>query len=99
MLLLVFSFSAAPKKYLHDLVADHTDYYASHAGNETAVVTKADFNCDCEDLVVSTPFIQTTFLTDFALSTLYQEFIAASYRQFNLTTQYTKDLRGPPAIA
>lgn len=99
VLLLIFTFSATPKKYLHDLVADHSDFYGVVSGDDSDIVTKTGFNCHCEDLVVSIPFIQTTFSTDFSLSYLYEEFAAASYRQFNLITKYTKDLRGPPGVA
>jgi hypothetical protein len=97
-MLLIFAFSITPKKYLHDLVADHTDYYSFHISTE-ASVGQAGFNCHCDDLVVSTPFIPTAFTTDISLPTLYNEYVVTSFRQFNLSTQYTKDLRGPPAIA
>ena len=99
VLLLVFTFSATPKKYLHDLVADHTDLPAAQLDQQTKVIVKAGFNCQCEDLVVSTPFIEAAFSTEISLPKLHMEAAAASCREVNLTTQYAKDLRGPPGMA
>ncbi len=97
--LLLFTFSMAPKKYLHDLVADHTDFYGYSNGDNETTVSKAGFNCDCEELVVTAPFVPASFSADFALPTQHNSFVISFHRQFNLITQYTKDLRGPPSVA
>lgn len=98
-LLLIFVLSITPKLYLHDICADHTDFYGYTSNSDDTVISKAGFNCECQDLVVTTPFIQSHFSAEFTLPPADAGFITASYQQFILTTQYTKDLRGPPGIA
>lgn len=98
VMLLIFMFSITPKKYLHDLVADHTDFYGvSLKGKVT--LSQSGFNCHTEDLVVSTPFIESTSCPNFSIDPLYKE---SPYT--DLLFQYsqsfiTKDSRGPPSIA
>jgi hypothetical protein len=57
-LALVMLFSMTPKKYLHDMVAGHTDSgFAKHTG--TASVQQAGFNCGYDHQVVELPFVAT----------------------------------------
>ncbi len=99
VLLLIFMFSSTPKKYLHDLIADHSDYYGFVHSDSDATISKAGFNCHCDDLVVATPFMKATFATGLSATTLFAEFVAAAYSRASITTLYTKDLRGPPGVA
>jgi hypothetical protein len=78
-------------------VADHTDYYGGAHG-EKETISQAGFNCHCEDLVVSSPFIQMSLSLSLVNNTLYQE-ITASYNLFHYHDIYTtKDSRGPPSL-
>lgn len=98
MVLMLFVFSITPKKYLHDLVANHTDFYSTYAGSETAV-HKAGINCDCEDLVVSTPFVEAG-IEEFNGQPKVCSSLLTPHHPFHYPTQYaTKDSRGPPALA
>ena len=97
-MLLIFMFSITPKKYLHDLVADHTDFYGLSLKGK-ATLSQSGLNCHAEDLVVSTPFIESTGCPDFSIKPLYKDSHAT-----DLLFQYTqsltaKDSRGPPGIA
>lgn len=98
VMLLIFTFSITPKKYLHDLIADHTDFYSFHSGDE-ATYSQKGFNCQCEDLVVSTPFIEASFELSLSTEVYRKEFTSSSYHFYFLQTNRTKDSRGPPAIA
>ncbi|MEJ7912714.1 MAG: hypothetical protein WKF70_06145 [Chitinophagaceae bacterium] len=98
VLLLVFAFSITPKKYLHELVADHKDFYSYHSGEETTVNT-AGFNCHCEELVVSTPFVETSLETALLPTIVYRTFSTSSYHFFFYSTNSAKDSRGPPSLS
>jgi len=54
--LLLFSFCVTPKRFLHDLLANHRD--TERAGDQPAQqVFAAGFHCHCDDLVVMAPFL------------------------------------------
>ena len=96
LLLLVFAFSATPKKLLHDLFADHTDSYAFSASG--LVVSKDGFNCDTQDEVVSTPFLSispSSQLLSPEFLPLIKEAPLSSFILQNLSS--AKDSRGPPS--
>jgi hypothetical protein len=97
VLLLVFAFSITPKKYLHDLVADHEDFYSCYSGDETTVST-AGFNCHCDDLVVSTPFVKTVFESALSPAPVHKAFPSSTYHFFFYSTSSAKDSRGPPSL-
>jgi hypothetical protein len=97
VMLLLFTFSITPKRYLHDLIANHEDFYSFHSGGETTV-TKTSINCQCEDLVVSTPFVEASFELSLSSLVYHKEFASSSYHSYFLNTCSTKDSRGPPAV-
>jgi len=97
-MLLLFTFSMTPKKYLHDLVSNHEDFYSLHFGDETTV-NQIGFHCQCEDLVVSTPFIQVSFGLNISSSYVYEDLASSDNIFLFLNTYTTKDSRGPPSIA
>jgi hypothetical protein len=59
VLLAVFAFGITPKRTLHNLVADHRDgkAVASKASCDDTVLSRAAFNCQCDNLVVESPFV------------------------------------------
>ncbi|MBC7826213.1 MAG: hypothetical protein H7122_00600 [Chitinophagaceae bacterium] len=97
-MLLLFSFSVTPKKYLHDWVANHTDFYSPHSADETSY-SQAAYNCHCEDPVVSTPFIDASFDLNLPFLLVYKEIPSFTYHFLFSNTSGTKDSRGPPSIA
>lgn len=98
LLLLLFVFSITPKKYWHDLVANHTDYYGFYQGSELAV-QKAGINCGCEDLVVTTPFLEPGVAEWRALPASVKPELTSPPLFYLPATTATKDSRGPPAQA
>jgi hypothetical protein len=59
---MLFSFCVTPKRFLHDLLANHKDTQTS-AGLPVEQVAASGFHCHVDDLVVVAPFlpgIQTT---------------------------------------
>jgi hypothetical protein len=97
-MLLLFTFSITPERYLHDLIADHKDFYSFHSSEDTAVY-QSGINCHCEDLVVSTPFVEASFELSIRPLVWHKEFTPSSYYFNPLTTYSAKDSRGPPAVA
>jgi hypothetical protein len=54
--LLLFSFCITPKRFLHDLLANHKDEQTS-ANLPVQQITSSGFHCNVDDLVVVAPFI------------------------------------------
>ena len=97
ILLLVFSIAGAPKAYFHDLVADHADAPSCDQLHTTSVLHKSAFDCDCDDLVVTTPFVvQSQVFSIRSFDFLTQHFVADYHSPSTPFVQYT-DSRGPPA--
>lgn len=96
IILILFAFSITPKKILHDLVANHKDTPTNSNTSTTKQINPATINCDCDNLVVESPFfyqnniiqimapVSYLFLTDNNIYTLYYQ------NHFDL------ELRGPP---
>jgi hypothetical protein len=97
VMLAIFTLSITPKKYVHDLITEHTDFYSFHPAHEVNV-SQAGLSCHCEDLVVSAPFIPTSFETVLATELHYKEFITTPYYFFFYNAHTAKDLRGPPCL-
>src|ERR1019366_7119176 len=57
LLLFVFILGITPKKALHNWFANHTDSTSSIPPGNTQQLTRAGFNCDCENLVAESHFI------------------------------------------
>ena len=96
MMLVVLTFSIMSKQVVHDLIADHVDYKIAFSPDETSV-SQAGFNCDCDDLVVSSPYISTVTTCRLSVNLLYQAYQIPAHEFIQLNSHITKDLRGPPA--
>jgi hypothetical protein len=98
-LLLLFSFSITPKLILHRLIANHKDTAYSVSKEKKATLDKTGFNCHCEDLVVTLPFLpqpEPVYTTQLASTIIpYSEKVSG----FLSLTQFFFELRGPPALA
>jgi hypothetical protein len=94
-LLCLFSLSITPKQWLHNIFADHKDFY-THTVGDHLQFTKSGFHCDCDNLVVNTPFIHVDGPNE---STGIQIFPAYEAIINNASTpghDYFFHLRGPP---
>lgn len=94
---MIFVFSITPKKYLHDLVADHTDFYGYTSESEKAI-TAPGLDCDDDEQVVTVPFISSVAAFSFLLSNDLHTAISPVYNFIPLNISATKDVRGPPAM-
>lgn len=97
VLLLVFTFSIAPKKFLHDAIANHTDKVIVVSPGDSAQVTNTGFICKCDNLVAESPFTNEVTHFEFAAVPVFSEQQTASLNHFYSSEVFFYTLRGPPA--
>jgi hypothetical protein len=97
-LLVLFAFSITPKKVLHDLVANHIDTHSKACpDNSTTKIVKAGFNCNTEDLVVESPFIENSCSIELPEPPTLSLIFSERPENFYYFHQLFAELRGPPA--
>jgi hypothetical protein len=100
-LLIIFAFSLAPKKLLHDLVANHKDarYASSSIEHQFPIITKSVFHCPVDSQVVESPFEyfqQNSSSIQVVFSASKNFYFKKEYHYY---TNSVITLRGPPALA
>ena len=95
LLLAVFVLGITPKKTLHTWFANHTDSTSKIPDGKTQQLTKAGFNCNCDDLVAESHFISFSHAIAISNPVFY------SFFSFNITPSvslslFHNNLRGPP---
>jgi len=96
LVMAVFAFSVTPKILLHDLVADHKDTPIKPNHSNQEQISKAGFNCNCDNLVVESPFLHDFTPIDLSIEKHFaKQPIFFKNKFFSLQHFYFK-LRGPP---
>lgn len=95
----ILVFSITPKKFLHDLIADHTDTLSLPVHDGHDHIDHHGFKCDCDNLVATSPFLYEGIVVAFNSVADLSTFLSV-----NFPIEATKDiiaetLRGPPAMA
>ena len=96
---LIFAFSITPTKVLHSIFADHKDDHAKNTRpSNTPVLSVSVFNCQCDNLVVESPF--TLQLQPVLANIPELSFInnPTSDTIFYTITDFYFELRGPPSV-
>jgi hypothetical protein len=95
--MLLFLISITPKKYFHDLIADHTDDSLTTINHATSV-NNAGINCHFQNLVVESPFTWYPSLINFG-------FVPENAIEFSVDLPFylfrhilSRDNKGPPAL-
>jgi hypothetical protein len=97
ILLLLFAFSIMPKRILHDWLVSHTDGITVVTGKGHAVqLSKAGFNCNCQNLVAESPFTANSQSFDIPPLFIYVSEPGAFPCQVYKATLFFSHLRGPP---
>ncbi len=96
-LLLLFSFSIMPKRYLHEVLADHEDVVSEFTGKSTTVKTTG-MNCHYDDLVVTVPFIEGTSVQLSAIEPVPSSYTAFYLPEVICSSLPARDTRGPPVV-
>ena len=96
LVMAVFAFSVTPKILLHDLVADHKDTPINSNHSNQEQISKAGFNCNCDNLVVESLFVNDFIPVDLSLKKKFaqqQDFLKNNFNSFHY---FYFELRGPP---
>ncbi len=96
----VFALSITPTKVLHSFFADHTDASIKKTYNsKTPGLSVAGFNCQCNNLVVESPFTVQYFIAATDICEIHDSNKQAVVPDFNCTDLFFFELRGPPSLA
>jgi hypothetical protein len=94
--MILFSFCVTPKRFLHDLLANHKDAQTS-ASSPVQQIAASGFHCHVDDLVVMAPFLPEIQTIEevhvFSLSLYYAEPFSSLVHLYLSHA----DGRGPPA--
>jgi hypothetical protein len=99
LLLLIFTLSSTPKRYLHDIFANHTEAVSHQAEQGKLIVSEAGFNCDCDNLVGTSPCDELTEFITYTLQFQYPLFLTQYYYNVPAEQVHFFELRGPPVFA
>ncbi len=97
VLLLVFSFSITPKKFLHDAIANHKDKLIVASPGNDKQVTHTGFVCKCDNLVAESPFTNNVQLFDIAAVHVFSVQQSSPLYHFYSSPVFLFQLRGPPS--
>ncbi|MFT3911575.1 MAG: hypothetical protein QM737_19275 [Ferruginibacter sp.] len=90
-----FLLSITPKQVLHNVLANHKDA-ASKQLDARTIFHQAGFNCDCDNVVATSPFIEIASTPDVLKSLYYTSHIIPSREFVSIVPFFSSDLRGPP---
>jgi hypothetical protein len=95
--LLLFAFCVTPKRFLHDLLANHRDMQSTRC-LPVEQIAASGFHCNIDELVVVAPFLPVMQTCSTILSSLaaapFSELLPSVY--FFFTANH--EGRGPPAV-
>jgi len=94
-LLIVFTLSITPKKYLHDIFAKHVDISYKKSGDKVYQLTSSGFNCNCDNLVAESSFVIDQHLFSFPIFNSFSAFLIKDI-SFSSVPGIYSSLRGPP---
>jgi hypothetical protein len=98
LLLLVFTFSIAPKQFLHDAIANHKDKLHIPAPGDEQQVSKTGFFCKCDNLVAESPFTDEVQQYSIAAHRAFAEQPPVVLYFFHSSPVFFFGLRGPPVV-
>jgi len=99
LLLLIFTLSSTPKRYLHDIFANHTEAVSHQAEQGKLIISEAGFNCDCDNLVGTSPCAEPDEFITSPLFLQYHLFLTHRYFSIPTAPAHFFELRGPPVFA
>jgi hypothetical protein len=97
--LLLFAFCITPKRTLHNLVANHTDggIGAKSKGPYQSQIGRLGFNCQVDNLICESPFIDDTQTSFTVLLSSFVPYREKQTVSFYSSAFFCSGLRGPPA--
>jgi len=97
-MLVIFTISITPKRYLHDIFAAHKDSISNVSSEAKVNISQDGYHCDCDNLVATSPFVEHDEFNNASLNFQYNLFL--SYYSSNIppATMPFFELRGPPVL-
>ncbi len=99
VLIAIFALSNTPKQQLHSLFAGHSDISIADYNNSKLNISKTEFHCHCDNLVVIAPFIGSLVYSLPPAFKYFSTFISEKNSELSLFQKIYFELRGPPAFA
>ena len=99
-LLIVFAISSTPKIYFHDVIANHKDVvsFCDHPQKSKACLHQKGYDCEVNDLVVTTPYLILPVVNTFLIHSDYSDFNTGYLSSSSQNCLIHKESRGPPSI-
>lgn len=97
VMLLIFTFSILPRKYLHDAFSHHTDSFHLYEQDKGATIEQKSFQCNQFDMVADNTFIGTLPLSVEGISPINRGEIVSLYSSNTFSEHFSTVLRGPPS--
>ncbi|MES2372310.1 MAG: hypothetical protein V4557_07010 [Bacteroidota bacterium] len=96
--LVLFAYSITPKIVLHNLVANHKDgkTKASLPDRYSTQLSKSSFNCQCDNLISESPFVDEVPSSFVLLKISFAAYKNVFVEEVHSTQRYCSALRGPP---
>lgn len=96
---MLFAYGITPKITLHNLVASHRDGRGktSLPDPNSTQLSKAGFNCQCDNLIIESPFVAATEPLVITPQVCYLVFCDAVVADVYSSSVFHNALRGPPA--
>jgi hypothetical protein len=98
-MLLLFSLSITPRKYLHDVFAHHQDTVRLYLKKQSTTIEQKGFQCEQNNQVVEQPFVQTPVPFFAYPLPLVNDYRQDHYNSFIKLFLADQSLRGPPSMA
>lgn len=98
-LLLVFVFGNAPKIFLHDAFANHTDVVSTCKHTNGVCLHQQGYNCHIDNLVVNAHYIFKPVVFAALLPLLFKSYFPPLLASFNSSRPSGTENKGPPSIA
>lgn len=94
-LLLVFVLGICPKSFLHNIFSKHIDSVFKKKSGSPLQLTTAGYNCDCDNLVAESSFVNNPQEFSFPIFTSFSSCVIDEVSYSSISKFYSS-LRGPP---
>ena len=98
--LVLFAFGITPRLTLHNLVANHKDGRSQSSSLPdpfSKQLSKAGFNCQCDNTIIESPFVQENAIASVHSLSAFEVYKNIFTEDVYSSQEYCSSLRGPPA--
>jgi len=95
LLLIIFALSITPKRFLHDMIAKHSDSRPGKNNDSPYQLANSGYHCDCDNLVAESAFVGEQPVFSFPVFTSFASYTVKDI-SFSSVPGIYSTLRGPP---